>query len=99
MPYNSTAARIILMLMLSFAGFTLQAQDLPKEFEQILPRGRIAAITHPHFVPAEKAVIAPNSYVLGVVIDGEARAYSLNLLNAHEVVNDKIGDHLFAAVW
>ena len=34
-----------------------------------------------------------------VVIDGEARAYSLNLLNRHEVVNDRIGEQKFAAVW
>lgn len=76
-----------------------QNKDLPKEFKQILPRGRIAAITNPQFVPANKANIADDSWVLGVVIDGEARAYSLNLLNSHEVVNDQIGETAFAAVW
>ncbi|RMF59590.1 MAG: DUF3179 domain-containing protein [Calditrichaeota bacterium] len=76
-----------------------QDKDLPKEFHQILPRGRIAAITHPHFVPAKEAHISGNSWVLGVVIDGQARAYSLNLLNSHEIVNDQIGDKAFAAVW
>jgi len=34
-----------------------------------------------------------------VEIDGQARAYSLNLLNRHEVVNDQIGGKSFAAVW
>lgn len=76
-----------------------QSNELPKEFKQILPRGRIAAITNPQFVPAEKANIADNSWVFGVVIDGQARAYSLNLLNSHEVVNDQIGETAFAAVW
>lgn len=79
-------------------GFS-QKNDLPKEFRQLLPRGRIAAVTHPKFVPADKATISDNSYVLGVVIDGQARAYSLNLLNHHEVVNDQIGNTAFAAVW
>jgi hypothetical protein len=37
--------------------------------------------------------------VLGVVIDGQARAFSLNLLNHHEVVNDQIGQTPYAAVW
>jgi hypothetical protein len=33
------------------------------------------------------------------VIEGEAHAYSLNLLNHHEVVNDRFGDTPVAAVW
>lgn len=76
-----------------------QNKDLPSEFQQLLPRGRIAAINKPQFVPAKEADISKNSWVLGVVIDGQAKAYSLNLLNSHEVVNDKIGDKNFAAVW
>ena len=46
-----------------------------------------------------EAEIKPRSWVLGVVIDGQARAYSLNLLHEHDVVNDTIGDTNFAAVW
>jgi hypothetical protein len=73
--------------------------DPPEGFEQLLPRGRIAAITAPRFVPAASADIAGESWVLGVVIDGQARAFSLNLLNHHEVVNDRIGNTSYAAVW
>ena len=73
--------------------------DLPDGVQQLLPRGRIAAVFAPEFVPAAEAEIAPDAWVLGVVVDGEARAYSLNLLNRHEVVNDRVGDHPFAAVW
>lgn len=75
------------------------AEDLPEGVEQILPRGKIAAIFDPQFVKADEAEIAEDAWVLGVVIDGEARAYSLNLLNRHEVVNDRIGEKSFAAVW
>jgi hypothetical protein len=73
--------------------------DLPEEFEQIVPRGRIAAISEPAFVPASEANIAGNAMVLGVALNGEARAFSLNLLNFHEVVNDSIGETDYAAVW
>ncbi len=73
--------------------------DLPDEFQQILPRGRIAAINNPTFVPADEADIDDDSWIMGVVIDGQAKAYSLTLLNSHEVVNDQIGDTTFAAVW
>ena len=76
-----------------------QSSHLPEGFEQIIPRGRIAAIDHPEFVPASKAKMAGYAWVLGVVIDGQARAFSLNLLNHHEVVNDRIGDTAYAAVW
>lgn len=68
-------------------------------YEQLLPRGQIAPITEPEFVSADDAEIADDSWVLGVVVEGRARAYSLNLLNAHEVVNDRVGDTAFAAVW
>ncbi len=76
-----------------------QQRDLPESFEQIIPRGRIAAIDDPQFVHAAEASIADDSVVLGVVIDGQARAYSIRLLNTHEVVNDAIGETNFAAVW
>ncbi len=82
-------------------GMTVGAlsEDLPKGYQQILPRGRIASIDTPHFVPAAKAKIPGDAWVLGVVVDGEARAYSLNLLNEHEIVNDRAGSTSFAAVW
>lgn len=73
--------------------------DLPSEFKQIIPRGKIASIDTPEFVSATEAEISNDAWVLGVAIGGEARAYSLNLLNHHEIVNDRIGDHAFAAVW
>ncbi|NIS37844.1 DUF3179 domain-containing protein, partial [Candidatus Saccharibacteria bacterium] len=50
-------------------------------------------------VNAAEADIDGDSWVLGVVINNQPRAYSLNLLNSHEVVNDQIGDTAFAAVW
>jgi len=74
-------------------------QDKPEGYRQILPRGRIAAVNEPTYVPASEAEIRPGSWVLGVIIDGQPRAYSLNLLNAHEVVNDTIGETNYAAVW
>ena len=76
-----------------------QQQDLPEGYVQILDRGGIPAIDDPVYVPAAEANIRDEAWVLGVIIDGEARAYSLELLNSHEVVNDTIGDTDFAAVW
>ncbi len=75
------------------------AEKPPKGYQQVLPRGRIASVDEPRFVSAAKAGIPPDAWVLGVVIEGQARAYSLNLLNQHEVVNDRVGGTSFAAVW
>ncbi len=75
------------------------AEEPPPGVEQILPRGRIGAVFEPKFVSAAEADISGDAWILGVAIDGQARAYSLNLLNRHEVVNDRIGDQSFAAVW
>jgi len=76
-----------------------QNKDLPSSFQQLLPRGRIAAVNHPQFVPAKEAQISADTWVLGVVMNGQDKAYSLNLLNSHEVVNDMFGDKPVAAVW
>jgi hypothetical protein len=73
--------------------------DLPPEYRQLLQRGAIAAIDEPTFVAASEADIGDDAWVLGVAIDGIAKAYSLNLLNRHEVVNDRFGELPVAAVW
>lgn len=89
-----------LLAALSVQGVAAkQRSQKPEGFEQIIPRGRIAAVNDPVYVSADEAQIGSDSSVLGVVIDGEAMAYSLNLLNSHEVVNDSVGETDFAAVW
>ena len=71
----------------------------PPGVEQILPRGGIEAVFEPQFVSVGEADIPADAWILGVVIEGQAKAYSLNLLNRHEVVNDRFGDLPVAAVW
>ena len=73
--------------------------DAPEGVIQLLPRGGIPAIFEPHFVNADEAKIPDSAWVLGVYLNGEARAYSLNLLNHHEIVNDEIGGDPIAPVW
>ena len=86
-------------LVASAAAASEPPADLPPEFRQIIPRGRIASVDVPQLVAVGEAQIPDDAWVLGVAVGGEARAYSLNLLNHHEVVNDRIGERAFAAVW
>ena len=74
----------------------LQKKD---EIRYVLPRDAIPAIKKPEFVPADAAGLDDNEPVVGVTINGESRAYALYLLNHHEIVNDKIGDNVFAVTW
>lgn len=83
----------------SEAGAAPADVALPDGYVQILDRGDIPAVLEPTFVAAGEAELPDDAWVLGVVIEGQARAYSLNLLNEHEVVNDRAGDTAFAAVW
>lgn len=81
-----------------------KAEELPpgppiEGFQQLLPRGGIPALVDPEFVAAAEAEIPDDAWVLGFEHAGEAYAYSLNLLNHHEVVNHTIGSLPVAAVW
>lgn len=75
------------------------SDEPPAGVQQILPRGGIPAVFAPRFVSVAEASIPDDAWVLGVVVEGVAKAYSLNLLNRHEVVNDRSGNTDFAAVW
>ena len=68
---------------------------------QVLPIGAIPAIDDPEFVRGAEAdaQMKPGEPVLGMVVDGEARAYSLWQLDAHESVNDAIKGTAIAATW
>lgn len=54
------------------------------------PRDGIPAINKPKYVSAAKADwLKAEDWVMGVVIDGDARAFPIRILNWHEIVNTK----------
>lgn len=57
------------------------------------PKDGIPAIYQPRFVAgAEANGLAPGEFVIALRIGGEARAYPLQILMWHELVNDRIGE-------
>ncbi len=83
-------------------GFDLSNSTLP--VEQILhggpPRDGIPALSDPKLVAATQATyLDPGDRVVGIVLDGEARAYPIAILNWHEIVNDKIAGRRFAVTY
>lgn len=64
------------------------------------PKDGIPAITDPHTVSvASVDFLEPGDRIAGVVINGEARAYPVRLLNWHEVVNDELSGTPFAMIY
>lgn len=56
------------------------------------PRDVIRAIDGPKAVPAAEATwLRDDDRVLGLVVNGEARAYPLRVLEKHEMANDVLG--------
>lgn len=71
------------------------------EIVTLLPPDGIPAIYNPEFLSPEEAAekYAPDELVLGVEINGDARAYSLPFLSGHEIVNDTVGGRPIAVTW
>ena len=67
----------------------------------LLPFDAIPAINNPKFLSPSEAdsEYDPLELVIGVVFNGEARAYSINFLSRHEIVNDDVGGKKIAITW
>ena len=88
-------------------GIGVTAKDLPQvssidgdKVYSLIGPDRIPAIDEPQFVSAAEAdFMAEDELVLGVIGDGEAKAYSLWHLDRHEIVNDWLGGEPIATTW
>ena len=83
-------------------GFDISNSSIPTN--EILhggpPRDGIPAISNPKHVSADQASFLRDSdRVIGIEINGEARAYSIGILNWHEIVNDRIGNQSVAITY
>ena len=67
----------------------------------VLGKDGIPSIDNPRFVGPGKADQQMQSFetVLGVSINGDHRAYPLNMLSRHEIVNDTVGGVPVAVTW
>lgn len=97
--------KLLIFILAAFfllTGFDLKNSLVPKD--EILSGGvgkdGIPALLKPKFVKAKDAkFLKPKDKVMGVVINGQAKAYPLNILNWHEVVNDKIANVPFVVTY
>ena len=81
------------------AGSSQETLDL--RIITVLGKDGIPAILNPEFISAAEAMrqMGPSERVMGVSVNGDHRAYPLNLLSRHEIVNDTVGDMPIAVTW
>ena len=99
-----------MLILLSLVGALLagapiqEAQSAGRDIDEreivtVLPKDKIRSIDKPLLISAAQASIDDDDWVIGVQINEEARAYSTNILNHHEIVNDTIGGKKIAVTW
>lgn len=93
---------LAISLLVLLTGFNLDNAIVP--LEEILsggpPKDSIPALLEPKFVSADEAdYLEPDDQVIGVVIDGKARAYPIKILNWHEAVNDTLNGQPLAVTF
>ena len=76
----------------------------PHTFQFGIGKDTIASIDAPEFAlfqdpRVEASGIDRETPVLGVEVAGEARAYPVNLMSMHEVVNDTFAGEPYAILW
>ena len=68
-------------------------------WSQLLSHDAIRPIYDPEFVSADQAGYEDGELVMGLTIDGEAKAYPVGLLNTREMVNDELGGTPILVTW
>ena len=83
------------------SGDTGEAGEREVILVTLLGYDAIPSIMDTEFVNASQAELwmNPDEQVLGPSINGDHRAYSINMLSRHEIVNDAVGGLPAAVTW
>jgi hypothetical protein len=74
-------------------------EPLPEGFRQVVRRDVIEPVYDPKFVTGDSVDWGPDTLVVGVVVEGAAKAYPVNYMNVHEMVNDRIAGLPILVSW
>ncbi len=72
---------------------------MPFIVAQLLPLDGIAPIYSPKFLSAAEAPLLDEELIIGIEIDGEAKAYPITVLRFREMVNDELGGIPILVTW
>ena len=112
---NLFTARLQTLLAIVAVAFSMlnacrsagaQPDDRSSETRKFLPKTLMSprkAIVDAPIIAADEVnnQVSDSELVLGVVVEGQPRAYPINMLTgpAREIINDRIGQTDFAATW
>lgn len=68
-------------------------------FVPMLPRDAIAPVYSPEFVSADVSPLHEDELIMGVAIEGEAKAYPVTVLRFREMVNDELAGLPILVTW
>ncbi len=74
-------------------------EETPTGFRQLLSRDAIVPVYDPTFLPAAQSPWSDNTLVIGVEVDGEAKAYPVSFLNRREMVIDRLAGEPLLVSW
>jgi hypothetical protein len=75
----------------------LSLSNIP--FVPLLPRDGIAPVYNPEFVSADVSPLHEDELIMGVAIEGEAKAYPVTVLRFREMVNDELAGLPILVTW
>lgn len=95
MNFKKTFYSIVtLFYLLTLLGFDYSIHSIPLNeiHDGGPPKDGIPALYDPEFTSAQEAgYLEQTDRVLGLMLNGEAKAYPIRILNWHELVNDRVG--------
>ena len=65
----------------------------------LLPYDGIRPIYEPEFASADNSPLEDDELVIGISLNGEAKAYSITVLRSREMVNDELGGNPILVTW
>ncbi len=80
-------------------GLTPEEREVLSRMSRVLGRDMIFPIYNPRFVLAEEARVKADELVLGIEINGKAKAYPITILASREMVNDELSGVPILATW
>ena len=102
-PHRQEGTMRTLLTVASVLVLALVAHAKDREYKPRRVVKPYPAITDPDFLPASRvlAEVTSAELVLGVVLDGQARAYPINMLTGpqREIINDTLAKTAIAATW
>lgn len=75
------------------------ADQLYEKFAQLLPFDGIRPVYEPRFSAADQAPYLADELVMGVALEGQAKAYPVSVLRFREMVNDELAGTPILVSW